>query len=172
MEGGKAPREALDLLLAIDPDGAERQVAFIDAKGRTAAHTGGGCQAFAGHREGKNYCVQGNLLAGEGVLTSMAEAFEVAEKKEGAELADWLLAALQAGQTAGGDRRGQQSAALLVVRVQGRGRVARMTATSICAWKIIRSRSMNWPGCAPCTGSFTARAVRESRFRHLESKLK
>jgi len=63
--------------------------------------------------------VQGNLLAGEGVLTAMAEAFETARKKEGTELADWLLAALQAGQAAGGDRRGQQSAALLVVHAGG-----------------------------------------------------
>ena len=119
MEGGKSPREALDLLLAADPHATERQVAFIDAQGRTAAHTGAECHAFAGHREGKNYSVQGNLLAGEGVLTAMAAAFETAQKKEGTELADWLLAALQAGQAAGGDRRGQQSAALLVVHAGG-----------------------------------------------------
>ena len=119
MEAGKSPREALDLLLGADSNAAERQVGMIDAKGRTAAHTGAGCQAFAGHREGKNYTVQGNLLAGEGVLTAMAEAFESAQKKEGSELADWLLAALKAGQAAGGDRRGQQSAALLVVHAGG-----------------------------------------------------
>ena len=119
MEGGKAPREALALLLAADPGADERQVAFIDAKGRTAAHTGGGCQAFAGHREGKNYSVQGNLLAGEGVLKAIAEAFETEREKDGTELADWLLAALKAGQAAGGDRRGQQSAALLVVHAGG-----------------------------------------------------
>lgn len=119
MEGGKSPREALDLLLAADPDATERQVGMVDARGRTAAHTGADCHEFAGHREGKNYTVQGNLLAGEGVLTAMADAFEAAQKKEGTELADWLLAALQAGQTAGGDRRGQQSAALLVVHAGG-----------------------------------------------------
>jgi uncharacterized Ntn-hydrolase superfamily protein len=119
MEGGKSPRQALDLLLAADPHAAERQVGMIDAKGHTAAHTGAECYAFAGHREGENYTVQGNLLAGEGVLTAMAEAFETARKKEGTELADWLLAALQAGQAAGGDRRGQQSAALLVVHAGG-----------------------------------------------------
>jgi len=115
MESGKSPREALDTLLADDPFRAERQVGMIDAKGRTAAHTGAECLEFAGHREGKNYTVQGNLLAGEKVLTAMADAYEEAQKKEGSELADWLLAALQAGQAAGGDRRGQQSAALLVV---------------------------------------------------------
>lgn len=119
MESGKSPREALDTLLAADPNAADRQVGMIDAQGRTAAHTGAQCLDYAGHREGKNYTVQGNLLAGEGVLTAMAEAFEAAQKKEGSELADWLLAALQAGQAAGGDKRGQQSAALLVVHVNG-----------------------------------------------------
>jgi len=119
MESGKSAREALDALLAADPDAAERQVGMVDAQGRTAAHTGAECMRYAGHREGKNYTVQGNLLAGEGVLTAMAEAFEEAQKKEGSELADWLLAALQAGQAAGGDRRGQQSAALLVVHAGG-----------------------------------------------------
>jgi uncharacterized Ntn-hydrolase superfamily protein len=119
MEAGKSPREALDTLLADDPLRAERQVGMIDAKGRTAAHTGDDCLEFAGHREGKNFTVQGNLLAGEKVLAAMADAYEEAQKKEGTELADWLLAALQAGQAAGGDRRGQQSAALLVVVAGG-----------------------------------------------------
>lgn len=119
MEGGKSAREALDLLLDADPDAADRQVGMIDAQGRTAAHTGSNCSQYAGQIRGKNYSVQGNLLAGEGVLTAMAEAFEAAQKKEGTELADWLLAALQAGQAAGGDRRGQQSAALLVVHAGG-----------------------------------------------------
>jgi uncharacterized Ntn-hydrolase superfamily protein len=119
MEAGKSPREALDALLAADPLRAERQVGMIDAQGRTAAHTGAECFAFAGHREGKNFSVQGNLLAGETVLTAMAEAYERAQKDEGTELADWLLAALTAGQAAGGDRRGQQSAALLVARAAG-----------------------------------------------------
>src|SRR5947209_150725 len=63
MEGGKTSREALELLLAADPGADERQVALIDAKGRAAAHTGAGCQAFAGHHGGENYSVQGNLLA-------------------------------------------------------------------------------------------------------------
>lgn len=119
MEAGKTPREALDLLTAADSDRDRRQVGMIDAKGRTAAFTGAGCVAWAGHREGENYCVQGNLLAGDAVLTAMAVAFEKARKVEGGELADWLVAALAAGQAAGGDRRGEQSAALLVVRERG-----------------------------------------------------
>jgi uncharacterized Ntn-hydrolase superfamily protein len=116
---GKSPRETLDELLAADPLREQRQVAMIDMHGRTAAHTGAECFAFAGHREGKNYSVQGNLLAGETVLNAMASAFESAQVEESSELADWLLAALIAGQAAGGDKRGQQSAALLVVRAGG-----------------------------------------------------
>lgn len=119
MEAGKSPREALDTLLAADPLREERQVGMIDAQGHTAAFTGAECFAFAGHREGKNFTVQGNLLAGEKVLTAMADAFESAQLEESSELADWLLAALTAGQAAGGDKRGQQSAALLVVRANG-----------------------------------------------------
>ena len=71
---------------------------------------------WAGHREGEHYCAQGNILAGEEVVRAMSEAFEKAREGDGSELADWLMAALQAGQDAGGDKRGRQSAALLVVR--------------------------------------------------------
>jgi uncharacterized Ntn-hydrolase superfamily protein len=119
MAAGRSPRKALRTLLKTDSDAAVRQVGMIDARGRTAAYTGAGCLTFAGHRRGHFYTVQGNLLAGESVLTDMAAAYEAAQKQEGTELADWLLAALQAGQAAGGDRRGQQSAALLVVRAKG-----------------------------------------------------
>ena len=119
MAAGRSPRQALRILLKTDSDVAERQVGMIDARGRTAAYTGSACMVFAGHRRGRFYSVQGNLLAGESVLTDMAAAYETAQKQEGGELADWLLAALQAGQAAGGDRRGQQSAALLVVRAKG-----------------------------------------------------
>lgn len=119
MAAGKSPREALDALTAADRDRERRQVGMIDASGRTAAFTGAECIAWAGHREGENFAVQGNLLAGEAVLTGMVEAFERARKIEGGELGDWLVAALQAGQAAGGDRRGEQSAALLVVRERG-----------------------------------------------------
>jgi uncharacterized Ntn-hydrolase superfamily protein len=116
LESGKSARETLDTLLAADPQREVRQLGIVDAQGRPAAHTGNECVAWAGHREGKHYTVQGNLLAGEGVTPAMAEAYEKAQTVEGSELADWLLAALEAGQAAGGDRRGQQSAALLVVR--------------------------------------------------------
>jgi uncharacterized Ntn-hydrolase superfamily protein len=116
MEEGKSPREAIDQVTQADAKRETRQVAMVDAKGRVAAFTGKECNAWAGHREGEGFSVQGNLLTGEAVVTAMAEAFEKARKEPNTELADWLMAALQAGQAAGGDRRGQQSAAILVVR--------------------------------------------------------
>jgi uncharacterized Ntn-hydrolase superfamily protein len=116
MQEGKAPREVIDALTAADAKREVRQVAMIDAKGRVAAFTGKECMLWAGHREGEGYSVQGNLLTGEAVVTAMADAFEKARKEPETELADWLMAAMQAGQAAGGDRRGQQSAAILVVK--------------------------------------------------------
>ena len=119
MEAGRSPREALDELTEADRKRDIRQVAMVDATGRVAAFTGKECIAHAGHQVGKGFTVQGNLLAGDAVLPAMAEAFEKARGQKGTELADWLVAALQAGQEKGGDRRGQQSAALLVVREGG-----------------------------------------------------
>lgn len=116
MEEGKGVEEIVKLLPADDADREHRQFGVIDAKGNAAAHTGGECLSFAGHETGRNFTVQGNILAGEAVLKGMAVAFEAAQEIEGSELADWLVAALQAGEDAGGDKRGRQSAALLVVR--------------------------------------------------------
>jgi uncharacterized Ntn-hydrolase superfamily protein len=117
LASGKAPQEVVAALTDPDEKRNLRQLAVVDAHGNVAAYTGSGCLEWAGDREGDHYSVQGNLLAGEGVVRSMAEAFEKARAGDVAsELADWLVAALQAGQSAGGDKRGQQSAALLVVR--------------------------------------------------------
>lgn len=115
MERGLSASETLAALLERDEKREVRQVGIVDAKGTVAAFTGKECYEWAGHIIGKNYCCQGNILAGEAVLTAMSEAFESAE----GDLIDRLLAALTAGQRAGGDRRGQQSAALLVVREKG-----------------------------------------------------
>lgn len=112
LDQGVPPEEAIDRMLANDGDAARRQVAIIDAQGRAAAFTGEQCFAWAGHRVGVGYSVQGNILASEQVLTDMAAAFENTH----GELAERLLAALDAAQAAGGDKRGKQSAALLVVR--------------------------------------------------------
>ena len=109
---GLGSREALDRLLAEDPGRETRQVGIIDAAGHAVNHTGTQCQAWAGGRTGRGYACQGNILVSEEVVTAMARAFETTQ----GELAERLLAALQAAQAAGGDKRGVQSAALLVVR--------------------------------------------------------
>lgn len=112
MKSGKPASAALQELLSVDAARDVRQVAFIDAQGRVAVHTGAKCIPFAGDRSGSNYSVQGNLLASSEVWESMARAFE----RTPGDLGDRILAALQAGQESGGDARGSQSAALLVVR--------------------------------------------------------
>jgi uncharacterized Ntn-hydrolase superfamily protein len=104
--------KVLDLLLEADPGREDRQVGIIDACGHAANFTGSRCLTWAGGRTGQSYACQGNILASEDVVSAMADAFE---KSEG-ELADRLLQSLVAAQSAGGDRRGVQSAALLVVR--------------------------------------------------------
>jgi len=117
---GHSARETLEKLTQADPGRAKRQLGVVDAQGRVASFTGGECNAWAGHFEGTNFCVQGNILAGKEVVSDMAQAYINAQEKPQSELADWLTAALAAGQAAGGDTRGQQSAALLVVR-EGKG---------------------------------------------------
>lgn len=112
LERGLDPAAVLDSLLAADAGRDRRQVGIVDARGRSQSYTGSGCQAWAGHRSGPSYAVQGNILAGEPVVEAMERAFLAARGG----LAGRLLAALEAGQAAGGDSRGQQSAALLVVR--------------------------------------------------------
>ncbi len=108
---------ALGGLLEADPDRERRQLHGVD--GREAfAHTGAACLAWCGHRVGDGFTVAGNRLVGPGVLDAMAEAFLAAHE---AELAERLLRALEAGQAAGGDRRGRQSAALLVAAEAPRG---------------------------------------------------
>lgn len=116
LAAGQSAREAVRQLTDADARREDRQLGVVDAKGNVAAYTGAKCLAWAGHIEGKHFTVQGNLLAGEAVVKAMAKAFEEAQAELDSELADWLMLALQAGQNAGGDKRGQQSAALLVVR--------------------------------------------------------
>ena len=119
MADGKSAEEALKILTDADPGRTQRQVGMVDAKGRAASFTGKGCNAWAGHKVGNNYAAQGNILAGEAVVKDMATAFEKARKKSDTELADWLVAGLAAAEAAGGDKRGRQSSALLVVREKG-----------------------------------------------------
>ena len=115
LEKGHSPEEVIEELLKDDEGREHRQLGVIDAKGNTANHTGKECLVFAGHRAGKNYTAQGNLLVGKAVIDATAESFESTEGT-GMELADRLIAALEAGQKAGGDKRKglKQSAAIVV----------------------------------------------------------
>jgi uncharacterized Ntn-hydrolase superfamily protein len=117
LERGLTPDQVVQELLAQDtfPRLNGRQVAVLDARGRVAVHTGEGASEWAGHRMGPNFSAQGNILAGPQVVEAMAQAFQ----NTSGQLAERLMAALEAGQEAGGDRRGQQSAALLVIKKGG-----------------------------------------------------
>ncbi len=109
---GKPAQETLDALLKSDDGRANRQLAIIDRQGRVAHFTGDACSDWAGAETGEHFCCLGNILTGEEVVREMARAFQ---KTEGL-LADRMMAAMIAGQSAGGDRRGRQSAAMLVVQ--------------------------------------------------------
>jgi uncharacterized Ntn-hydrolase superfamily protein len=112
---GIAPEQAIERALAGDEGRETRQLGVVDATGRAAAFTGSECNEWAGHATGPGSAAQGNILVGEAVVAEMAHAFETTS---GA-LAERLVAALEAAQAAGGDRRGQQSAALVVERPGG-----------------------------------------------------
>ncbi len=112
---GCSAQEVVDELTAADDGRAHRQVGVVDAKGRAATFTGDKCQDWAGGRTGDGYSAQGNILVSAATVDALAETFEASSGP----LAERLLAALAAGQAAGGDSRGQQSAALLVVERDG-----------------------------------------------------
>ena len=111
LRGGVTAEEALEKLMADDPGRDVRQVGIVDAAGRSASWSGKDCTAWFGHRTGRDYAVQGNMLVGASTIDAMVEAFTGTEALP---LAERLVSALEAGQRAGGDKRGRQSAALLV----------------------------------------------------------
>ena len=117
MGKGTSSADAIASLTGADDDRAIRQVGMVDASGQAASYTGSSCHAWAGHHVGEGYACQGNILI-PGTVEAMARAYEEARQGPG-ELADWLVIALAAGQEAGGDSRGRQSAAVLVVRDGG-----------------------------------------------------
>jgi uncharacterized Ntn-hydrolase superfamily protein len=132
LKQGLAPTDIITRILADDPDKGiggrggwpktGRQFAVMNMKGEYAAHTGTTAQDWKGHKGGKFCTAQGNILAGEAVVAKMVEAFEAAEKREDGtpnRLAQRLMAALEAGDAAGGDSRGKQSAAMLIVKKDG-----------------------------------------------------
>jgi uncharacterized Ntn-hydrolase superfamily protein len=119
LKDGKSPQEALDILLSDDESKEVRQVAIIDTKGRVAAHTGENCIDAAGHSTGDNYSAQANMMLKNTVWSAMANAFE----NSTGPLAARLITALEAAENEGGDIRGKQSAALLVVKGKSTGKV-------------------------------------------------
>ncbi len=118
MRAGRSASEALAGLLAADSASQVRQVAMIDAQGRVAAHTGDKCIAAAGHSIGENFSVQANMMEKDTVWPAMARAYREAK----GDLAERMLAALEAAEAQGGDIRGKQSAALIVVSGKSTGR--------------------------------------------------
>lgn len=118
MRAGQSAPQALKALLTIDGERELRQVAMVDAQGRVDAHTGARCIADAGHETGEGFSVQANMMACPGVWPAMASAYREAT----GDLAERMLAALEAGQAAGGDVRGRQSASILIVKSASTGR--------------------------------------------------
>jgi len=114
MRGGKSAEETIKALTDDDEGRDSRQVGMIDAKGNAATYTGKKCQAWAGGKTGKHYACQGNILAGPEVVDAMAKAFEETKGP----LAWRLMASLEAGDKAGGDKRGKQSAAIYIAKAK------------------------------------------------------
>jgi len=112
LENNYTPKQAIEFVLSGDPRKEHRQIGVVNAKGEAYAYTGSSCIPYAGHIVGDGFAVQGNILVGEEVIEAMAKAFETTK----GELVDKLLAALKAGDDAGGDKRGKQSAAVIVLR--------------------------------------------------------
>lgn len=117
MADGMSAEETIVKLTKDDPEREQRQVGLVNKNGQAAAFTGEGCHDWAGHIVGQGFACQGNILI-QGTVEAMASKFEKARTGDG-ELADWLVAALAAGQDAGGDSRGRQAAGVLVVRKNG-----------------------------------------------------
>jgi uncharacterized Ntn-hydrolase superfamily protein len=116
LQRGATPEAALEAVLSDDPARETRQLGVVTADGRAAAFTGAQCLDWAGHRVGPGFAVQGNILAGAAVVDELARAYT----ETVGSLVDRLVAALEAGQAAGGDKRGQQSAAVVVERAGAR----------------------------------------------------
>ena len=120
MRAGRSAADALKGLIAADEGRDVRQVAMVDASGRVAAHTGSRCIPAAGDQVGEGFSVQANLMEKDTVWPAMAKAYQAASSKD--DLAERLLAALEAAEAQGGDIRGRQSAAILVVKGVSSGR--------------------------------------------------
>jgi uncharacterized Ntn-hydrolase superfamily protein len=113
MEQGKSPEEALKILLSDDEGKDVRQVALLDANGKVAVHTGSKCIKYAGHTKGDNFSVQANMMLTDKIWPAMAAAFE---KSKNLPLPERIIKTLEAAEAEGGDIRGKQSAAILIVK--------------------------------------------------------
>jgi uncharacterized Ntn-hydrolase superfamily protein len=113
LAAGKSPQQVIQSLIAADAGSAQRQIHVLPAQGAAAAHTGAECVEWCGHLQGEGFSVAGNMLAGPQVIEATASAYRASE---GQPMAERLLAAMLAGEQAGGDKRGKQAAAL---RIQG-----------------------------------------------------
>jgi uncharacterized Ntn-hydrolase superfamily protein len=116
---GTAPKDAVEQMVLADGGREYRQLALIDSRGRAHAHTGKMCVAEAGHIVGKNFSVQANMMLTDMVWREMADAFETSDGP----LSERIMVSLEAAEKAGGDVRGRQSAAIVVVRAEGTGEV-------------------------------------------------
>ncbi|NHJ87495.1 MAG: DUF1028 domain-containing protein [Asgard group archaeon] len=112
---GLSATEVVDILTKDDKERDSRQLGIVDKNGNAAAFTGKDCFDWAGHVIGKNYCCQGNILVSEETVRAMAKTYEETQ----GDLIEKLFAALEAGQAAGGDKRGRESAAILIVKEEG-----------------------------------------------------
>jgi len=112
LKQGKSPNEALDFLISEDEGRDVRQVAILDAQGRVATHTGSKCIIHAGHITGENFSVQANMMLTDKVWSAMAKSFESSTNLP---LAERIIKTMEAGESVGGDIRGKQSAAILIV---------------------------------------------------------
>ena len=117
MKQGLSPQQALNALIENDKGEMYRQVAFLNAKGEVATHTGSLCIDEAGHKQGKNFSVQANMMLNNTVWNAMATAFE----RTSGSLSERMLAALKAAEGEQGDIRGKQSAAILIVKSEATG---------------------------------------------------
>lgn len=131
LAAGAEPSAAIRDALASDEGAELRQLGAVTADGRTAARTGTHCVGWAGHTARSGFSVQGNMLAGEGVLLAIRDTFAQTD----APLPERLTAALEAGQAAGGDRRGQQAAALVVEQI-GAARWSREGIDRVCDLRV------------------------------------
>jgi uncharacterized Ntn-hydrolase superfamily protein len=113
LDDGASAAAALAILREADPQPEVRQFGIVDANGESAAHTGSDCVGWAGHQTGRDYAVQGNMLVGSDTVTAMAASFEGHRNED---LAERLVRVLEAGQAAGGDKRGRQSAGIYVAK--------------------------------------------------------